>query len=186
MDQSIDQTHTVEFTLIELMNYLVGKCQEVTETSERCFPISYSYLCHVAEVMVRRRGEFFDEGGFSKQLSDMFREFFDEGGFSKQLSDMFPDEVLDKKKFKFEPNTFGIEECISQEDMFKFYKRGCEIYGKPIPPELDISCYNSYAYNNVEVSNVSVFHRTMAKIGMLDMLVQRNPDGVFEIECVGY
>lgn len=169
MDQSIDQTHTVEFTLIELMNYLVGKCQEVTEPSEHCFPISYSYLCHVAEAMVRHRCEFFDEVGFSKQLSDMF-----------------PDEVLDKMKFKFEPNAFGIEECISQEDMFKFYKRGCEIYGKPIPPELDISWYNSYAYNNVVENNVSVFHRTMAKIGMLDMLVQRNPDGVFEIECVGY
>ena len=169
MKHSPDNTVTVEFTLVELMNYLVGKCQEVTETSEHCFPISYSYLCHVAEAMVRHRCEFFDAEGFSKQLSDMF-----------------PDEVLDKKKFKFEPNAFGIEECISQEDMFKFYKRGCEIYGKPIPPELDISWYNSYAYNNVVENNVSVFHRTMAKIGMLDMLVQRNPDGVFEIECVGY
>lgn len=165
----MDQTDTVEFTLIELMNFLVGKCQEVAEPSATSFPISYSYLCHVAELMVRDRCEFFDEERFSKQLSGMF-----------------PDEVLDKKKFKSGEHSFGIEECISQDDMFKFYKRGCEIYGKPIPPELDISCYNSYAYNNAVEINVSVFHRTMAKIGMLDILFKNNPDGFFVIENEGY
>ena len=164
----MDQTDTVEFTLIELMNFLVGKCQEVAEPSAHCFPITYSYLCHVAEAMVRHRCEFFDEASFSKQLAGMF-----------------PDEVLDKKKFKFGEQAFGIEECISQDDMFKFYKRGCEIYGKPIPPALEISCYNSYAYNNIPdvVVNVNTLHRTMAKIGMLDMLVKNNPDGYFEIQC---
>ena len=35
----MDQTDTVEFTLIELMNFLVGKCQEVAEPSAHCFPI---------------------------------------------------------------------------------------------------------------------------------------------------
>jgi hypothetical protein len=29
----------------------------------------------------------------------------------------------------------------------------------------------------------NTFHRTMAKIGMLDMLVKNNPDGYFEIQC---
>lgn len=164
----MDQTDTVEFTLIELMNFLVGKCQEVAEPSAHCFPISYSYLCHVAEAMVCPRGECFDEESFSKQLSKMFS-----------------DDVLDKKRFNFLPLAFGIEECISQDDMFKFYKRGCEIYGKPIPPALEISCYNSYAYNNIPdvMINVNTFHRTMAKIGMLDMLVKNNPDGYFEIQC---
>ena len=165
----MDQTDTVEFTLIELMNFLVGKCQEVAEPSAHCFPISYSYLCHVAEAMVRHRCEFFDEKSFSKQLSEMF-----------------PDEVLDKKKFKFGEHSFGIEECISQDDMFKFYKRGCEIYGIAIPPELEISSYDSYAYNSVVEINVNVFHRTMAKIGMLDMLIKNNPDGFFVIENEGY
>lgn len=169
MKHSPERTETVEFTLVELMNYLVGKCQEVAEPSQFCFPLTYSYLCHVAEHMVRHRCEFFNEHDFSEQLSDMF-----------------PDEILDKTKFRYGPNGFGIEECISQDDMFGFYKRGCEIYGKPIPPDLDISWYNSYAYNNPVDINVTVFHRTMAKIGMLDMLVQHNPDGVFEIECVGY
>ena len=165
----MDQTDTVEFTLIELMNFLVGKCQEFADPSASCFPIAYSYLCHVAEAMVRHRCEFFDEASFSKQLAGMF-----------------PDEVLDKKKFKSGEHSFGIEECISQEDMFKFYQRGCEIYGKPIPPALEISCYNSYAYNSAVEINVNVFHRTMAKIGMLDMLFKNNPDGFFVIENEGY
>lgn len=169
MKHSPDNTVTVDFTLVELMDYLVGRCQEVTEPSEFCFPISLSYLCHVAEEMVRDRCEFFDEHSFSRQLSDLFS-----------------DEVLNKDKFRNGSNSFGIEECISQGDMFNFYKRGCEIYGKPIPADLDISWYNSYAYNNCVEINVTVFHRTMAKIGMLDMLVQRNPDAIFEIECVGY
>lgn len=171
MKKSPNNTVTVEFTLVELMNYLVGKCREVEEPSKFCFPISLCYLCHVAESMVRDRCEFFNEHDFSKQLSDMFA-----------------DEILDKEQFRHGPNGFGIEECISQDDMFKFYKRGCEIYGKPIPPDLDISWYNSYAYNHVAAGdiNVTVFHRTMAKIGMLDMLVQRNPDGSFAVECVGY
>lgn len=171
MKHSPERTETVEFTLVELMNYLVGKCQEVGEPSQFGFPITYSYLCHVAEHMVRDRCEFFNEHDFSKQLSDMF-----------------PDEILDKEQFIQGRNGFGIEECISQEDMFKFYKRGCEIYGKPISPHLDISWYNSYAYNHVPAGdiNVTVFHRTMAKIGMLDMLVQRNPDAVFVVECDGY
>lgn len=164
----MDQTDTVEFTLIELMNYLVDKCRKVSEPSKFCFPIDYSYLCHVAEAMVRHRCEFFDEKSFSKQLAGMF-----------------PDEVLDKKKFKFGEHSFGIEECISQDDMFKFYKRGCEIYGIAIPPELDISSYDSYAYNSVVEINVNVFHRTMAKIGMLDMLIKNNPDGFFVIENAG-
>ena len=165
----MDQTDTVEFTLIELMNFLVGKCQEVAEPSAHCFPISYSYLCHVAELMVRHRCEVFDEESFSKQLSKMFS-----------------DDVLDKKRFNYLPLTFGIEECISQDDMFKFYKRGCEIYGIAIPPELEISSYDSYAYNSVVEINVNVFHRTMAKIGMLDMLFKNNPDGFFVIENEGY
>jgi hypothetical protein len=113
-------------------------------------------------------------------------ECFDEESFSKQLSKMFSDDVLDKKRFNFLPLAFGIEECISQDDMFKFYKRGCEIYGIAIPPELEISSYDSYAYNSVVEINVNVFHRTMAKIGMLDMLIKNNPDGFFVIENEGY
>lgn len=172
------KSNMIEITVKDLQDFMIQRSRTILKENSFYFSISGGYICHVI-------------GFYLEDKHDI--SIFDNGLFYPQLIKMIPAGVLDRHRFDAsclnsddELNEavnnatygFGIEDIIPESRMFEFYKKGCEIVGVEIPMNIQIESYKSWSYSNS--CTVDSFHRTMAKIGLLEYILAANPDASFE------